>query len=99
MLKKSRAEFSEYLESLTGIDIISPDENGSYDSFLELKRKINEMYKMMHDSKPIDTQWKNKDRFYSDEKLKMFFSELDLPYMIKSESAKGKRITRITKQS
>ena len=31
---------------------------------------------------------------YSDEKLKMFFSELDLPYMIKSESAKGKRITK-----
>lgn len=98
-VEEVKAEFSEYLESLTGIDIISPDENGSYDSFLELKRKINEMYKMMHDSKPIDTQWKNKDRFYSDEKLKMFFSELDLPYMIKSESAKGKRITRITKQS
>lgn len=98
-VEEVKAEFSEYLESLTGIDIISPDENGSYDSFLELKRKINEMYKMMHDSKSIDTQWKNKDRFYSDEKLKMFFSELDLPYMIKSESAKGKRITRITKQS
>lgn len=98
-VEEVKAEFLEYLESLTGIDIISPDENGSYDSFLELKRKINEMYKMMHDSKPIDTQWKNKDRFYSDEKLKMFFSELDLPYMIKSESAKGKRITRITKQS
>lgn len=98
-VEEVKAEFSEYLESLTGIDIISPDENGSYDSFLELKRKINEMYKMMHDSKPIDTQWKNKDRFYSDEKLKMFFSELDLPYMIKSESTKGKRITRITKQS
>lgn len=98
-VEEVKAEFSEYLESLTGIDIISPDENGSYDSFLELKRKINEMYKIMHDSKPIDTQWKNKDRFYSDEKLKMFFSELDLPYMIKSESAKGKRITRITKQS
>lgn len=97
--EEAKAEFSGYLDSLTGIDIISPDENGSYDSFLELKRKINEMYKMMHDSKPIDTQWKNKDRFYSDEKLKMFFSELDLPYMIKSESAKGKRITRITKQS
>ena len=98
-VEEVKAEFLEYLESLTGIDIISPDENGSYDSFLELKRKINEMYKMMHDSKSIDTQWKNKDRFYSDEKLKMFFSELDLPYMIKSESAKGKRITRITKQS
>ncbi len=97
--EEAKAEFSGYLDSLTGIDIISPDENDSYDSFLELKRKINEMYKMMHDSKPIDTQWKNKDRFYSDEKLKIFFSELDLPYMIKSESAKGKRITRITKQS
>lgn len=98
-VEEVKAEFSEYLESLTGIDIISPDENGSYDSFLELKRKINEMYKILHDGKPLDTQWKNKDRFYSDEKLKMFFSELDLPYMIKSESAKGKRITRITKQS
>lgn len=55
-VEEVKAEFLEYLESLTGIDIISPDENGSYDSFLELKRKINEMYKMMHDSKPIDTQ-------------------------------------------
>lgn len=97
-IEEAKAGFSEYLDSLIGVNIISPDENDSYDSFLELKRKINEMYKILHYGKPLDTQWKNKDKFYSDEKLKMFFSELDLLYMIKSESVKGKRITRITKQ-
>lgn len=97
-IEEAKTAFSEYLESLIGIDIISPDENDSYEKFLELKQKINEMYKTMHDSKPLDTQWKNKDRFYSNEKLKMFFSELDLPYAIKSESSKGKRTTKITKQ-
>lgn len=98
-IEEAKTEFSGYLYNLIGTEITSPDENNSYEKFLELKSKINEMYKIAHSGKPIDTQWKNKDRFYSDEKLKMFFSELDLPYMIKSESAKGKRITRITKQS
>ncbi|MDE5855401.1 MAG: hypothetical protein K2H19_10140, partial [Ruminococcus sp.] len=96
-IEEVKAEFSEYLYGLTDVAIISPDENDSYDSFLELKRKINEMYKILHDGKPFDTQWKNKDRFFSEEKLKIFFSELDLPYIIKSESSKGKRTTKITK--
>lgn len=97
-IEEAKAEFSEYLDSLAGADSISPDENDSYDSFLELKRKINEMYKITHSSKPLDTQWKNKDRFFSEEKVKAFLLELSLPYEIQSESFKGKRITKITKQ-
>ena len=94
-IEEAKKEFSEYLESLADVDIISPDENGSYEKFLELKRKINEMYKIIHDGKSLHTQWHTKDRFFPEENMKSFFLELDLPYVIKSESSKGKRITKI----
>lgn len=96
-IEEAKAGFSEYLDSLIGVNIISPDENDSYDSFLELKRKINEMYKISHDGKPLDTQWKNEKRFFSEEKVKALFSELALPYAIESVSSKGQRTTKITK--
>lgn len=94
-IEEAKAAFSEYLESLIGIDIVSPNENNSYEKFLELKSKINEMYKIIHNNKPLDTQWKNKDRFFSEEKVKAFLLELSLPYEIQSESSKGKRNTKI----
>ena len=96
-IEEAKAAFSEYLESLIGIDIVSPNENNSYEKFLELKSKINEMYKIIHNNKPLDTQWKNKDRFFSEEKVKAFLLELSLPYEIQSESSKGKRITKVIK--
>lgn len=96
-IEESKAGFLEYLDSLIGTEIISPDEDNSYEKFLELKSRINEMYKITHSGKPLDTQWKNKDRFFSEEKVKAFFSELALPYTIESISSKGKRITKITK--
>lgn len=96
-IEEAKAAFSEYLESLIGIDIVSPDENNSYEKFLELKSKINEMYKIIHNNKPLDTQWKNKERFFSEEKVKAFLLELSLPYEIQSESSKGKRITKVIK--
>lgn len=96
-IEEAKAAFSEYLESLIGIDIVSSNENNSYEKFLELKSKINEMYKIIHNNKPLDTQWKNKDRFFSEEKVKAFLLELSLPYEIQSESSKGKRITKVIK--
>ncbi len=96
-IEEAKVAFSEYLESLIGIDIVSPDENGSFEKFLELKGKINEMYKIIHNNKPLDTQWKNKDRFFSEEKVKAFLLELSLLYEIQSESSKGKRITKVIK--
>ncbi len=36
-IEEAKTEFSEYLDSLTGTEIISPDENNSYEKFLELK--------------------------------------------------------------
>lgn len=96
-IEEAKTEFSEYLDSLTGTEIISPDENNSYEKFLELKSRINEMYKITHSSKPLDTQWKNKDRFFSEEKVKALFSELALPYTIESVSSKGQRTTKIIK--
>lgn len=95
-MQGNQAAFAAYLESLLGNDIISPDENDSFDKFLELKQKINEIYKIFHHGKALDTQWKNKERFFSGEKIQMFFSELDLPYEIESTSSKGRRITKVT---
>ena len=97
-MQGNQAAFAAYLESLLGNDIISPDENGSFDKFLELKQKINEIYKIFHHGKAPDTQWKNKERFFSGEKIQMFFSELDLPYEIESTSSKGSRITKVTRK-
>ena len=97
-VQEDQAAFAAYLESLLGNDIISPDENGSFDKFLELKQKINEIYKIFHHGKALDTQWKNKERFFSGEKIQMFFSELDLPYEIESTSSKGSRITKVTRK-
>lgn len=96
-IEEAKAAFSEYLESLISIDIVSPDENGSFEKFLELKRKINEMYKISHDGKSLHIQWNTKDRFFPEEKMKAFFSELNFPYTISSAGSKGKRITKITK--
>ena len=96
-IEEAKSAFSEYLESLIGVYIISPNENNSYEKFLELKSKINEMYKIIHNNKPLDTQWKNKERFFSEEKVKAFLLELSLPYEIQSESSKGKRITKVIK--
>lgn len=93
-----QAAFAAYLESLLGNDIISPDENGSFDKFLELKQKINEIYKLFNHGKVFDTQWKNKERFFSGEKIQAFFSKLDLPYEIESTSSKGIRITKVTRK-
>lgn len=97
-MQGNQAAFAAYLESLLGNDIISPDKNGSFDKFLELKQKINEIYKIFHHGKALDTQWKNKERFFSGEKIQMFFSELDLPYEIESTSSKGSRITKVTRK-
>ena len=97
-MQGNQAAFAAYLESLLGNVIISPDENGSFDKFLELKQKINEIYKIFHHGKALDTQWKNKERFFSGEKIQMFFSELDLPYEIESTSSKGSRITKVTRK-
>lgn len=97
-VQEDQAAFAAYLESLLGNDIILPDENGSFDKFLELKQKINEIYKIFHNGKALDTQWKNKERFFSGEKIQMFFSELDLPYEIESTSSKGSRITKVTRK-
>ena len=87
---------ANYLESLTDITIVVPDENGSYEEFLKLKEIINDTYKNLHNAN-FDTQWKNKERFFSEEKIKIFLSELKLPYEIKSEGSKNKRTITIKK--
>lgn len=94
----TRQDLAAYLEGLIGTPIISPDDNDSYDTFLELKRIINEAYKTLHEGKNLDTQWSNKDRFFSAEKVKAFLLELSLPYDIHSEAKNKHRTTTVTKQ-
>ncbi len=93
-----KEELSAYLDKLTASPIVVPDGNGSYDALLELKQVINEAHKKLHDGKSIDTQWKNKDRFFSEEKIKAFFSEISLPYIIENEGTKEQRKIVVAKQ-
>ena len=97
-IQNIKEELAAYLDKLTDSPIVVPDGNGSYDALLELKKVIHEAYKKLHDGKNIDTQWRNKDRFFSEEKIKAFFSEISLPYIIKNERTKEKRKIMITKQ-
>ena len=91
-------KLADYLEGLIDKPITSPDENGSYDALLDLKREINEAHKALHSGKNLDTQWKNKERFFADEKIKALLEELSLPYRIESKSNNGQRIVTVTRK-
>lgn len=95
--KAMREELANYLDNLVGVPVVVPDETGSYDELLELKEVINKAHMALHNNKNLDTQWKNKDRFFSEAKVKALLSELSLPYIIKSEGTKDKRTITVTK--
>ena len=95
-IEEMRQQLSDYLENLIDSPVVVPDENGSYNELLELKKIINEAHKALH-NKNLDTQWKNPDRFFSEEKVKALLSELSLPYKIKNEGTKEKRTVTVTK--
>ena len=89
MCKAMCEELANYLDNLVGVPVVVPDETGSYDKLLELKEVINKAHMALHDNKNLDTQWKNKDRFFSEAKVKALLSELSLPYIIKNEDKCG----------
>lgn|GEM_PF-1513505 len=93
-----RKELADYLEKLAGTTIVSPDESGSYDTLLDLKRMLNDAHRALHDGTNLDTHWKRPERFFSADKVKDLLNELSLPYQIKSESENKVRITVVTKQ-
>ena len=90
-------ELANYLDNLVGVPVVVPDETGSYDELLKLKEVINKAHMALHDNKNLDTQWRNKDRFFSEAKVKALLSELSLPYIIKNEGTKDKRTITVTK--
>ena len=90
-------ELANYLDNLVGVPVVVPDETGSYDKLLKLKEVINKAHMALHDTKNLDTQWRNKDRFFSEAKVKALLSELSLPYIIKNEGTKDKRTITVTK--
>lgn len=85
------SELEDYLQQLIAKPIKAPDANGSFEDFLKLKELINEAYKSIHGGKSIDTQWKNKTRFQTDQKVKDFLAEIALPYQIENMSVNGVR--------
>lgn len=94
----AKKNLTDFLEKTIDCPVIVPDINDSYEDMLELKRLINETYKILHDGKSFDTQWKNKDRFFSNDRLKSFLAELSLPYEITSEGSKEKRTITVVKK-
>ena len=85
------SELEDYLQQLIAEPIKAPDANGSFEDFLKLKELINEAYKSIHGGKSIDTQWKNKTRFLTDQKVKDLLAEIALPYQIENMSVNGVR--------
>ena len=71
-IKETKIKFSKYLKSLIGIDIVSLDENGSSEKFLELKENINGMYKTLHCGENLDSHWREERRFFQRKKYKIF---------------------------
>lgn len=98
MLSIAKKNLTDFLEKTIDCPVVVPDINDSYENMLELKRLINETYKILHDGKSFDTQWKNKDRFFSNDRLKSFLAELSLPYEITSEGSKEKRTITVVKK-
>ena len=94
----AKQDLADYLEKLIETPVVVPDENGSYDKLLDLKRVINDTHKSLHTGKNMDSQWKNPDRFYSEEKVKALLAELALPYCITSEGNKERRTITVTRQ-
>lgn len=94
----AKKNLTDFLEKTIDCPVVVPDINNSYEDMLELKRLINETYKILHDGKSFDTQWKNKDRFFSNDRLKSFLAELSLPYEITSEGSKEKRTITVVKK-
>lgn len=98
ILSIAKKNLTDFLEKTIDSPVVVPDINNSYENMLELKRLINETYRILHNGKNFDTQWKNKDRFFSNEKLKNFLAELSLPYEITSEGSKEKRTITVVKK-
>lgn len=94
----AKRNLTDFLEKTINCPVVVPDINGLYEDMLEFKRLINETYKILHDGKSFDTQWKNKDRFFSNDRLKSFLAELLMPYEITSEGSKEKRTITVVKK-
>ena len=92
LIEEAKVQLAAYLETLTPLALISPDENGSFDQLQTLKQKINTLHKLVY-GRILDDKWKDTSRFFPEAKLNAFLSSLSLPYTIQSNSKNGVRTT------
>lgn len=95
IIEKAKVQLAVYLETLTPLALVSPDENGSFDQLQTLKQKINTLHKLVY-GRILDDKWKDTSRFFPEAKLNAFLSLLSLPYTIQSSSKNGVRTTIVT---
>ena len=95
LIEEAKVQLAAYLETLTPLALISPDENGSFDQLQTLKQKINNLHKLVY-GRILDDKWKDTSRFFPEAKLNAFLSSLSLPYTIQSNSKNGVRTTIVT---
>ena len=95
IIEDAKVQLAAYLETLTPLALVSPDENGSFDQLQTLKQKINTLHKLVY-GRILDDKWKDTSRFFPEAKLNAFLSSLSLPYTIQSSSKNGVRTTIVT---
>ena len=95
IIEEAKVQLAAYLETLTPLALVSPDESGSFDQLQTLKQKINTLHKLVY-GRILDDKWKDTSRFFPEAKLNAFLSSLSLPYTIQSSSKNGVRTTIVT---
>lgn len=95
IIEEAKVQLAAYLETLTPLALVSPDESGSFDQLQTLKQKINTLHKLVY-GRILDDKWKDASRFFPEAKLNAFLSSLSLPYTIQSSSKNGVRTTIVT---
>ena len=95
LIEEAKVQLAAYLETLTPLALVSPDESGSFDQLQTLKQKINTLHKLVY-GRILDDKWKDASRFFPEAKLNAFLSSLSLPYTIQSNSKNGVRTTIVT---
>lgn len=95
IIEEAKVQLAAYLETLTPLALVFPDESGSFDQLQTLKQKINTLHKLVY-GRILDDKWKDTSRFFPEAKLNAFLSSLSLPYAIQSSSKNGVRTTIVT---
>ena len=84
------------LKFLSSYYKIYTTEESTAETFLELKKLLNDLYVAYTGIKYIDSQHKNPSRFFSAVKVEKLLKDCKIPFTIKSTASNGSRTTIIT---